>query len=384
LKPLWRAVLFFLPLAVVFGTPALALWIGGEFTSPDTVIARQIKDDRLVLHGPAYTNSASYVKMHELIRRRPDLLVLGNSRVMQFRRSFFRPEIRFYNAGGTVAKIQHYRAFLELLPPEALPQTLIIGTDTAYYHLAFDKLDKDGFNVAWLREQLTKYTEPGEVMHTRWRDVWTALIGGKVDVSQLLTLRGLSTRIGFAAVCRGQGFRNDGSYKYGGIDDDISDPRHRDHAFATTLKQVATGRGRFPWGDTPSEPALRETDALLDFCAAHGIQVIGFMPPHAHAVWDAMEALGPKYEYIRKLEPELRSRFERRGFEFYNFSDFAMIGSPDSDAIDGYHGSERTYLRLLIVMLERGSRLNAVADVSALRAALAASTRHTSVFPELP
>lgn len=384
MKPLWRAILFFLPLAVVFGTPALALWVGGEFTSPDTVVARQLRDDRLVLHGPAYTNSASYVKLRLLAARRPHVLALGNSRVMQFRRSFFRPDIRFYNAGGTVAKIQHFRAFLEQLPREALPQTLIVGTDTAYYNSSFDKLERDAFNVPWLLQQITTFTGPGEVLHSRWQDVWGGFREGKIELARLLSLRGLSTRIGFSAVCREQGFRNDGSYLYGGVDLDISNPRHRDFGFAGTLKQVATGKGRFAWGATPSEPALRETDALLDFCRERGIDVIGFMPPHPHAVWSAMQTLGEKYAYIPKLEPELRRRFESRGFEFYDFSDFAMLGAPDSEAIDGFHGSERTYLRLLVAMLDRGSRLNAAADLPALRAVLASAARHTSLFPELP
>ena len=134
--------------------------------------------------------------------------------------------------------------------------------------------------------------------------------------------------------------------------------------------------------DAPNEAALREIDALLDFCRERKIDVIGFLPPHAHAVWTAMEALGPKYDYIRKLEPALRTRFETRGFEFYDFSDFAMIGAPDTEAIDGYHGSERTYLRLLIARLERGSRLNSRANLPELRAALAASKTHTGLFPE--
>ena len=48
MTPLWRAILFFLPLVVVFGTPALALWVGGEFTSPDTVVAPSSEAGRLV------------------------------------------------------------------------------------------------------------------------------------------------------------------------------------------------------------------------------------------------------------------------------------------------------------------------------------------------
>ena len=49
---------------------------------------------------------------------------------------------------------------------------------------------------------------------------------------------------------------------------------------------------------------------------------------------------------------------------------------------DGFHGSERTYLRLLIAMLEQGSCLNAYTDLPRLRAALAESKTHTSLFPE--
>ena len=382
MKPIWRAALFFLPLAVVFGTPALVLWLAGELTNPDTVVARQARGDRFVLHGPAYTNSATYVKTQRLARHRPQVLALGNSRVMQFRAGFFRPDVSFYNAGGSVAKIQHFRAFLERLPRDAMPETLLIATDTGYFNLGFDKMEKDGFNIPWLEKQMKAHTTGNEVFQNNWRKVWSDIAAGKIDWARLFRLDGLSTHIGLVAVSKEQGFRNDGSYLYGGIDLDITNPKHRDYQFANTLGIISKGKSRFSWGDAPNEAALREIDALLDFCRERKIDVIGFLPPHAHAVWAAMEALGPKYDYIKKLEPALRSRFETRGFEFYDFSDFAVIGAPDTEAIDGYHGSERTYLRLLIAMLERGSRLNSRANLPELRAALAASKSHTGLFPE--
>jgi hypothetical protein len=384
MKPVWRSILFLFPLAVVFGTPALVLWLSGELTNPDTVVHRQLADRRLVLHGPAYTNSSIYVKVRLLTERRPQVLALGNSRVLQFRRGLFRPDVSFYNAGGTVARIRHFRALLEKLPREALPEVLVIATDTAYFNLSFDKIEKDGLNLAWMEQQLTAHSTPAEVFQTRWRDVWSDMRAGKIKWGRLLSFDGLGTRVGLSALCNDAGFRNDGSYHYGGVDLDITNPAHRDYQFANTLKLVAAGRGRFPWGDAPSEPALREMDALLDFCAKNGVHVIGFMPPHAHAVWEAMQALGPKYNYIAKLEPALRTRFEARGFELYNFSDFAMLGAPDTDALDGYHGSERTYLQLVIAMLERGSRLNAYANLPDLRAVLATSKTKASLFPELP
>lgn len=53
-----------------------------------------------------------------------------------------------------------------------------------------------------------------------------------------------------------------------------------------------------------------------------------------------------------------QTRLTVRGFAYYDFSDFASVQAPDEEAIDGFHGSERTYLRLFIQMLEQGSRFN--------------------------
>ena len=384
MKPIWRAILFFLPLTAVFGTPALVLWLGGEFTSPDTVIARQERGDQLVLFGPAYTDSALYLKVRRLIHQRPKVLALGNSRVMQFRRGFFLPGTSFYNAGGTVARLPHFLAFLKDLPPEALPETLIIATDLGYFNASFDKLDLDKFSTAWLDEQMTRHASPDDIFQKNWQTVWTAIRQGKIKFARLASLDGLGPRIGLNALCNEQGFRNDGSYLYGGVELNIHDPRHRDYQFAGTLRHIARGVGRFAYADGPSPGSLREMDALLDWCQERKIHVIGFFPPHAHAVWAAMMAKGEKYAFIPKLETELRARFDARGFEFFDFNDFATLGSPDDDAIDGYHGSERTYLRLVIAMLESGSQLNACADLPALRGVLVASKSHTSLFPERP
>ncbi len=379
-----RAVLFLLPLAVIFGVPLLVLWLGGELTDPDTVVARQARGDRLVLHGPAYTNSAMYVKARHIAAQHPQVMALGNSRTMQFRRDFFLPEVSFYNAGGSAVRIMHFRAFLAKLPPESLPQILIIATDIGFFNESFDKVERDTMDATWVRERMTTHATANEVFRDNWQTVWQAIREGKVRWSRVFSLEGLGSRIGLNALCNEQGFRNDGSYLYGGLELDITDPRHRDHAFANTLKIVARGGGRFAWGSTVSEGALRETDALLDFCRARKIEVIGFFPPHAHAVWAAMQKLGDKYAFVPKLDRELRARFAARGFEFYDFNDFASFGAPDDDAIDGYHGTERTYLRLFVSMLEQGSRLNSCASLPALRAVLASSTRHTNLFPDRP
>lgn len=378
-----QAIFFLLPLAIILGIPLSVLWLGGEFIDPEKVVSLQMDDTRLVLHGPAYTNSATYVKARLQALRRPQVVALGNSRVLQFRREFFLPDIRFYNAGGSVARIRNFRAFLECLPREALPETLLIATDTSYFNLSFDKVDRDGYAGSWVREQLEAHSSPTVVFQTRWRDVWKDMRAGKIKYSRLFSLDGWSTRVGLNALSNNAGFRNDGSYRYNELEQDISNPRHHDYQFARTLHAVSTGDGRFPWGEKPSDEAVGEMEKVLDFCIANRIHLIGFMPPHAHAVWAAMQALGDRYAYIPALESEMRKRFEDRGFEFYNFSDLASFGAPDTEATDGYHGSERAYLRLFISMLEQGSQLNACANLEALRQALATTPEQGNVFPDL-
>jgi hypothetical protein len=298
---------------------------------------------------------------------------MGNSRVMQFRSEFFRPEVTFFNAGGIITRIQDFRAMLERLPPEAQPRFLIIDTETSFFHPNSDRITDRDPMYQLLQRQMEGYTPAVDIYRANWGNVWVDTFQGKIEVSRVASGRGLTTRIGLQALCKEQGFRRDGSYQHGGIENEIENPRHRDYRFADTLRIVRHGEGRFAWGAAVSERAMRELDLLLEYCQAHGIHLIGFMPPHAHAVWEAMQSLGDKYAYMETVKALLQERFVARGFELFDFSDFATLGAPDREAIDGYHGSERTYLRLTIAMIEGGSRLREVTDLPQLRAALASA-----------
>lgn len=373
MKPHWRRLLFFLPLAILFGTPAAIMWLGGEFTSPETVIARQADRSRLVLLGRAYSDPSRYVKKQTIARGRPQVLALGNSRVMQFRAELFRPDVTFYNAGGCVLRIQDFRSFLEALPVEALPRTLILGVDHSFFLPQSDRYSDRDPDIVALKQMLVSYSAPGALFQQNWHKVWSDLYAGKIELARLADGRGLGARIGITAACREQGFRNDGSMQYGGVDLNIANPRHRDFGFAGTLDHIHAGRGRFGWSENISERALRELDLLLDFGEQRGMEITFFQPPHAHTVWAAIQESG-RYGYLAKLGPILRERCAARKQEYYDFSDMADLQAPDSEAIDGYHGSERTYLRLFIAMLERGSRLKRLADLPALQATLSRST----------
>ncbi|HEV7402711.1 MAG TPA: hypothetical protein VGO11_07300 [Chthoniobacteraceae bacterium] len=374
MKPYWRAFLFFLPPAALFGVPALLMGLSGEFTAGDTVVARQQTNPQTLL-GLAYSDSSAYVKARRLAQVHPEVLALGNSRVMQFRSGLFRPGVRFYNAGGAVSMVQDYRVYLERLAPADWPRFLLIAADDSFFHPSADGESAIKFHLTEQERAVTSYSAPVEIYRAQCRKVWADLFAGKIEVRKVLALRGLRDRVGMPAVCHDQGYRADGSYRYPALDNHVTDPRHRDYQFAHTLSLVQQGAGRFAWGSDVSQQSLQEFDRFLDFCQAHRIHVIGFSPPSPHAVCAAMQALGEKYAYVPKVHAALQARLTARGFEYYDLSDFTAVQAPDDEAIDGFHGSERTYLRLVIHMLEHGSRLNEVADLPHLREVLRAATK---------
>lgn len=380
MKPLWRAVLFFLPLVVLFGAPALLLSWSGEFTAPDQVVARQQANPQTLL-GLAYSDSSAYVKAQRLAQVHPEVLALGNSRVMQLRSEFFLPGTRFYNAGGAVSMVQDYRIYLERHAP-AGPRFLLIATDDSFFHPSSEGESALNFHLREQERAVTSYSPPSEIYRAQCRKVWADLFAGKIQLRKLLASH--PDRVGMPAVCLDQGYRADGSYRYSALDNRITDPSHRDYQFAHTLGLVERGAGRFAWGAQVSQPALREFDRLLDFCQAKQIHVVAFSPPFPHAVCAAMRSLGDKYAYAPKVHASLQARLTARGFEYYDLSDFATMRAPDDEAIDGFHGSERTYLRLVIHMLESGSRLNEVAALHHLREVLRASTAQSELLYAYP
>ncbi len=358
------------------------LWLGGEFVSPDRVIEIQSRPDRLVLHGPAYTNPVLYVKSRLAARVHPEVLTLGTSRVMQFRSPFFRAGVRFYNGGGCVRRISQFRAVLEHTAPAVQPAILLVSLDAYFFNLKYDPLDKEPFRADSLDDRFNSFRPPSDIYHTHATRAWKDIREGKISWANVFSGRGLSDRIGLDALCHGAGFRNDGSERYRVTDRDIHNPVHRDYEFHGTLETIAKGQGYFVWGATPSKPALEELAVLLDYCHGRGIEVVGFLPPYPHKVWTTMMESGRRFEYMRQLEPALRSIFAAHGGEFYDFSDFAQFGADDGEALDGFHGSDKVYLRLFISMLRQGSVLNRyAAEVTDLDMALAAAKEHLDLFP---
>jgi hypothetical protein len=383
IRPWLRLALFSLPLLLFFGAPAAALWLGGEWMRADEIRDRQsATSGRLVLHGPAFSNRVIYQKTRLIDERRPQVLTLGTSRVLQFRAGFFLPEVRFFNGGSCIQRIVHFRPLLANIPQDRQPEVLILGLDQYWFNPKSGYSDIVGRGDAWFEEQRTNELDRLEILRHNWwtidRDLWT----GAVPVRQLLSRPGRADRIGFTALVWNQGTRTDGSYRYRAFYYNLDDPRHHDRNFQESFRKIDHGLLPYEWSRELHPPALKEMEALLAECTRRGVMVVGFLPPFAHPLIERMARVPGHYEYMARLEPALRPLFEQHGFELYNFTDSAQLGTPDREATDGFHGTERTYLRLLIAMLRQGSALNAYASLPELEQVLATTTAPSELVPE--
>ncbi len=130
--------IFLLPILCLLGFNLFILTLSGELFSPDRIIACQSTDNGLI--GLAYSNPIKYIKLKITEHKKPKILLLGTSRVMQFRDFFFNNPELFYNAGGAISKIKDFNIFINTLETENI-QIVIVGLDQYFFNKNWDDLN---------------------------------------------------------------------------------------------------------------------------------------------------------------------------------------------------------------------------------------------------
>ncbi|MEZ6060322.1 MAG: hypothetical protein R3C19_08180 [Planctomycetaceae bacterium] len=361
--------LFAAPIVVLVAPALTVLAISGEcFVSMDDIAHRARRQPVLV--GFAYDEkNYGYLKYRQLTSLpRQSVIAVGSSRVLGFRREMFTS--RFYNAGYTVVTAWDFRKFLAEVPETHRPDIVILGLDQFLFNSEYNEAAKGHDASDWHTASDADLQAALKVVPDVYKDV----LRGRLKIgSPLSALRQPAESDGVAAfglnaVVNRTGFRNDGSYSYGAQVDRLltSDPSARDFGFAETLDRVRRGNRRFQHGAALDGDVVREISELLEFCSHRKMHVVAYLPPYADAVWQAMEASG-EFAYATQIEAALRPHFDRHGFELYAFQCMSDCDASDEEAIDGFHAGEKTYLKMLIRMLERGSALNRFASLQTLR-----------------
>lgn len=327
------------------------------------------------LIGHAYSDRITrYLKFKTITEHEKfNVISIGTSRVLQFREEMF--EKRFYNAGYTTSSIADFEKFIRTLPPQKYPDYLIIGMDPWIFNE--DVGDSSRTSAYWS-------INPTDTFRPKWQDfknILTDIVSGKITFNNLRTKHAYPT-FGLNALINSDGFRHDGSRSSSVVK--ISKLLEGDsELLASYDKLITDGLKKQQWtfheGKDVNPGAILILEHFLSFCKRNNIYVIGILTPNSDKAQKLIINSG-HYDYLKQIEPEVRPLFEKYNFDFLYCPSVSYCGSDDSETLDGRHGGEVTYLKMLIKMLHEGSALNKVCNLERLEKDLKNAKNRYTVY----
>lgn len=316
----------FLVFAVFIALNQIVLFNAHEWTDLDAVVQEQ--SAKQALYNGLSQPLALY-KYAAYKNRKPEIAIIGTSRAMQIRGSFF--TVPIYNLGGLVQGPWQARAIHQRLLKNAPPKGLIFALD----YWTFCSTQSVGRRIG------IETNHDGLTAVDRDLLVPQLLFQGKLSPTELLRLLHPQTgplRFGISANLHASGFGPDGSlYSFEAPSADLA------QRFASAQSMIATGEGQMVHHCQLSAPALDALDQFVAETEAQGTKVALLLAPLPSTVWKMMRASG-QYDYVDQLRAALKSRQKSR---FIDDFELGTLGADDCEFGDVIHGGEVAYMRMI-------------------------------------
>lgn len=381
-KFIWRMIAFLTPLLLVIAGIELLLWRVGETWPLERVIRYQEKNPRSFYSRAVIDQGTFRYKYLQILRRHPRILVLGSSRVMQFRAEMFgRDASSFYNAGGMIHSIDDLNNFLDRLPQDASPRIMILGLDYWWLNANAKNEENDAFDVGVEEEGTYSWQGHANLLSTYVRQprslapLITHSVGKKYDPNA----------IGLHALLEGVGFRPDGSKRFA-----LRIPKTPE-AWARRLpnaaaveRNILAGGGHFAFTDGVSSSRLEDLRATLLKIKARGVSLIVYSPP-VITEWARVASTGPRQkEFWKEYHENLPAFFQSLDIAFFDVATPKEIGLDDRYMRDPYHAHDPFDMRVLQRFCERPEVRAAFPDVPTVAQKALASPRTNPLYLDLP
>ena len=357
--------------------PYAAWWL---HASGDAAVERAVaaqadarKTGRLVLFGSGVSQDFVDYKLRLYAAIQPAIAAVGSSRVMQFRGAWFRKP--FCNMGGVAGNLAVLRSTVDAMLRIHKPEAVILGLDFWW------------FLPQWEAEPFKEVPPTGGFYNYGFASLkkpWQWLLEGKISPRELAApLLGLlgagfrEDRFGIMAQQTDDGFGPDGSWY--ATAEATGRKRPLDFQFRDTLAQVAQGSKAFyrarPGQTGPSEEHLDAFAEIWCRLKSRGVQTFVFIAPLSGRVLEAMRKNPEAWPHLFRLREALASR----GIDALDCTDPAAFASGDCEFIDGFHGGEVSYARILRRMADRWPALLAYVDMERLDAVIGGWAGHVLV-----
>ena len=336
----------------------------GEYSTM-TEIVKTIKDTNGI-YGPALYETTFWYKKEIYQQYPPNIAALGSSRVLQFRADRFKDP--FINL-GSMRSLDEVIEILKDLFTDAPPEILLLGIDFWWFR---PQAEDEKFNRSpeHPRIRLIDLFEP-----LRW------LARDKLQLRDIGAILSATTpHLGIAGISRQDGFDVHGSYHY--TSTFTGRVPNYDWKFLNTLTRIENGDRVFGHSAKISEKQWKKLEDLLADLAKRKIKVILFMPPLAPIAVDAIKAAPSSYGYVTHVRDRLPRLAAKYNMPYADFHDLRPQGSHDCEFLDGVHGGEIAYDRILLALSNEKTPLAEKLDLSRITKSIETHKGRVTDSPE--
>lgn len=302
---------------------AVAEWVGwrlGETYTPQAMARAQAQTPGLVWMGVRVQAHARN-KLAILADIRPDVVIMGQSRLGQTRAGIFAP-YSFYNLSRVSWPFNTYAGILRHFPAGYRPKLIIFDADFFMFGSQYDAAYNGMGPVydASLSENLIEADNVAtEILEH------PALLWKKRDYD------GHPTR-GIYPIKNGDGFRTDGSERP--LQVSLSPSFRRPEAMIGDWKRYITGGAKM---EQPEMDALKQ---FVDLGHKMGIQMVAVQMPFYGPTFRQLDA-SPNYGILNDFRAHVaQGYFDQLGIPFFDFETFPPYSEDYHYFYDGVHPGE--------------------------------------------
>ncbi|MBT8231966.1 MAG: hypothetical protein HKO66_04410 [Saprospiraceae bacterium] len=297
--------------------------------APEDVWLESISNKTELIYQPEIKRNLIGLKFESLKLIRPDIIVIGNSRVNNYRSQMFEP-YSFYNLSLSFVSFDKTKQLMNILPEDSRPKVIFMLIEPLVFRKGFDALKSDIKNKLYVKQRTT---------------LPVVNFGFQLDTFKIKNLIAENKFIGLKAKRAKRGFRSSDGSNYIGFHYNKShlfqEKRHKMQK--QTIRQIPK-RGIFKDFDQPlNENSYLEFSNLVEFLDSMNIKLVAFQLPFNQTVQDLFDSDKEKFKLWHEFQSDehLQRMKDINHGRYYNFSRLADYGGKNTEMMDLIHPSEK-------------------------------------------